>query len=311
MREGKRCDYLVFDISNLLHRTFYAQTNEDHTTIAGLACHMALTTLNKYYKQYRPKKVVMAFDRSSWRKQYTTQHPDLKPYKGNRRQDMSPSQQAKYTKFIEHLGEFEQLIIQYTTIISLVGELLEADDLIAGFVQMHQDSNIVVISADSDLAQLLQSDNIQLISPITDKPQDTLKKYDNDADYYLFHKCVRGDSTDNIQSAYPRVHSSKIKDVYENGTSGDGVKYINFMKTGWINQDNKAFVVEDMFKHNRVLIDLTYQPPHIRDAMRTTIETELNTSKKFSYFHILKFVGKYELNKIKDNIDNFVPMMSL
>ena len=311
MREGKRCDYLVFDISNLLHRTFYAQTNEDHTTIAGLACHMALTTLNKYYKQYRPKKVVMAFDRSSWRKQYTTLHPDLKPYKGNRRQDMSPSQQAKYTKFIEHLGEFEQLIIQYTTIISLVGESLEADDLIAGFVQIHPEHNITIISADSDLAQLLKFPNVQLISPMTDKPQTTLKDYDHNPDYYLFHKCVRGDGTDNIQSAYPRVHSTKIKEVYEDKISGDGVKYTNFMKNTWTNQDKKMFIVEDMFKHNQVLIDLEHQPDNVKEMMWSTIERELDTRKKFSYFHILKFVGKYELNKIKDNIDNFVPMMSL
>ena len=199
------CEYLIFDISNLLYRSFYAQTGEDDTTLAGLACHMALMTLNKYYKQYRPKKVVMAFDRSSWRKEYTAEHDYLKPYKGNRRQDMTPAQQAKFERFKNHLAEFESLIIKHTTIITLWGDRLEADDLIAGFVQRPSEKNITIISADSDLAQLMKHENVTVVSPITDKIQTTLEKFENDPEYYLFHKCIRGDITDNVQSAYPRV----------------------------------------------------------------------------------------------------------
>ncbi len=63
--------YLVFDISNLLYRTFFAHHTEDDITIAGLATHSALLVLNKYYRQYKPHKIVMAFDNESWRKDYT------------------------------------------------------------------------------------------------------------------------------------------------------------------------------------------------------------------------------------------------
>lgn len=308
-RPKQDCDYLVFDISNLLYRTFYAQTGEDDTTLAGLACHMALTTLNKYYKQYKPNKVVMAFDRSSWRKEYTAKHDFLKPYKGNRRTNMTESQQLKFERFVAHLKEFETLIIDHTTIITLYGDRLEADDLIAGFVQQ-TDANVVIISADSDLAQLMKHDNVTLVSPATDKVQDTLKKYENDPEYYLFHKCIRGDSTDNIQSAYPRVRSVKIKEVYDDAINGDGYKHINFMKEKWTDQLKREFIVADMFKHNQILIDLEKQPTDIRLIMDSTLSQELTLKKKFSYFHILKFVGKFKLDKIRDNIDTFVPMLS-
>lgn len=294
----------------MLYRTFYAQTNEDDETIAGMAAHMALTTLNKYYKQFKPNKVVMAFDRSSWRKEYTAEHNFLKPYKGNRRQDMSQSQQAKYERFMNHLAEFEALITQHTTITTLYGDKLEADDLIAGFVQMHPDDELIVISADSDLAQLMKHDNVTLISPATDKEQTTLSKFDNDAEFYLFQKCIRGDTTDNIQSAYPRVRSTRIKEVYDDALNGDGYKFVTFMKETWTDQNNRTFTVEEMFKHNQALIDLEKQPDYIRELMTTTINTELNLSKQFSYFHLLKFIGKYKLVKIKESVELFIPMLS-
>lgn len=311
MIKKQGCDFLCFDISNLLHRTFFAQTNENDETLAGMASHMALTTLNKYYKQFKPrKKVVMCFDRSSWRKEYTSERPFLKPYKGNRRKDMTPAQQAKYERFLSHLAEFESLIIQHTTIVALVGEGLEADDLLAGFVQMHPNDEIIIISTDSDLAQLLKHANVRLISPAIDSDQKTLDKFDGDPDYYLFQKCVRGDITDNIQSAYPRVRSTRIKEIYENAVDGDGYKFVNFMKETWTDHMKRTFTVEEMFRHNQTLIDLEKQPSEIRELITATLEEELNMKKQFSYFHILKFIGKYELVKIKENIENFIPLLS-
>jgi hypothetical protein len=304
------CDYLVLDISNLLHRTFFAQTGEDDTTLAGLACHMALTTLNKYYKKFRPRKrVVMCFDRSSWRKEYTAKHDFLKPYKGNRRKDMTPAQKAKYERFVNHLGEFESLIINHTKVATLFGDRLEADDLIAGFVQQEPNDNIVIITADSDMAQLLKYDNVELISPITDKRQATLDKYDGDPEYYLFVKCIRGDISDNVASAFPRVRETKIRAAYDSVLE-DGYHYTNFMSETWTDQNSRTFTVGEMFKHNQVLIDLECQPDDIKQAVTTVIAEELSRKKQFSYFHILKFIGKYKLEKLAENIETFIPMLS-
>lgn len=297
--------YLVFDISNILYRTFHHQPDEDDITLAGLAAHSALMTLNKYYRQHKPNKIVMCFDGESWRKGYTAQFPYLKPYKGNRRQNMTPSQQAKYIRFITHLSDFKELITNHTTVTALYHPNLEADDLIAGFVQQHQEDDCIIISADSDLAQLQRYSNVTLISPATDKIQATLDKYDNDPLYYLFQKCIRGDSTDNIQSAYPRVRSTRIKEVFE-----DTFKRTNFMKEEWTNQHGETFTVEQMFDHNVILIDLEKQPEEFKTAITDTITTELENKKKFSYFHILKFLGKYQLTKIKENLDNFLPILS-
>lgn len=301
--------YLVFDISNLLYRTFFVQRDEDDVTIAGLATHSALVTLNKYFKHHKPDKVVMAFDRQSWRKEYTAS--DLcvskKPYKGNRRKDMTPAQTLKYERFIAHLREFEQMIAEHTTIISLYGEKLEADDVIAGFCQRFKDSDddqIVLVSSDSDMLQLLRYPNLTIINPADDKVQ-RLVDYADDPLYYLFTKCIRGDSTDNVQSAYPRVHTTRLKKAFE-----DPFERVQLMKSTWTNQNSTTFRVEDLYNENQLLIDLEKQPTDIRALIERSVTEALEKDRQFSLFFLLKFIGKYKLTKIKESIDNYVPLLS-
>jgi len=311
--------YLVFDISNMLYRTFFSHTHESDETIAGLATHTGLVTLNKYFKMFKPDKVVMAFDRRSWRKTYTASDACISklPYKGNRRQDMTQSQKEKYQRFMNHMKEFEKLIFEYTTIISLVEDNLEADDLIAGFCQVNtsEDDEIIIISTDSDLLQLCTQSNVRVISPATDKEQ-SLEDYDGDAAYYVFQKCLRGDSTDNVQSAYPRVRSTRIKKAYT-----DPFERVQLMKETWkgmiaVEKDGETvheqveFKVEDLFEENQLLIDLTMQPPVIRELIEKSVREAIAKKRTFSMFFILKFIGKLKLNKIKESIDQYIPLLS-
>jgi hypothetical protein len=299
----------VFDISNILYRTFFAQKDETDEVLAGLATHSALTTLNKYFKMYKPTKgVVMAFDRSSWRKVYTASDACLSklPYKGKRRQDMSPSQKEKYARFMDHLKEFELLIIEHTTIATLAYDSLEADDLIAGFCQLHADADepIIVVTADSDMLQLAKNPGVTVVSPATDKPQ-SLDDYFNDPEFYVFMKCIRGDPTDNVQSAYPRVYATRIKKAYD-----DPFERVQLMKETWTNPDGVEFVVEDLFKENELLINLEKQPEDIRDLIEAVVTVSMARQRQFSMFHIMKFIGKYKLNRIKDSIDQYIPLLS-
>jgi hypothetical protein len=313
--------YLVFDISNLLYRTFFVQRQEDDETLAGLATHTALVMLNKYYKQHRPDKVVMVFDRKSWRKDYTASDACIskKPYKGNRRQDMTPAQQLKYQRFLTHMREFEALIAEQTTIVTLVEDMLEADDLIAGFCQIEasDDNEIVIISTDSDLLQLMQYTNVRIVSPATDKEQ-TLSEFDGDPLFYVFQKCIRGDSTDNVQSAYPRVRMDRIKKAFT-----DPYERVQLMNETWtapgpvVTDENGEEVVSkitykvaDLFDENEKLINLAKQPPNIRKLILESVSESLDKKRQFSMFFILKFLGKYKLVKIKESLDQYIPMLS-
>lgn len=301
--------YLIFDISNLLYRTFFVQRQEDDETLAGLATHSALTMLNKYYKQFKPDQIVMAFDSSSWRKEYTASDACIskQPYKGHRRKDMTPSQRAKYERFINHLKEFEAMISNHTTVITLKADQLEADDLIAGFIQIHadEDNHIILISTDTDFLQLKKHPNVDIISPATGKAAD-LSEWNGDAEYYLFCKCVKGDKqTDNVWPALPNVRKTRLEKAYN-----DPYERVQLMQERWKDPHGREFLVEELFRENQLLIDLEKQPNDIRRKIYETVVEAVERDRQFSLFFIMKFVGKYKLNKIKENIDQYLPMLS-
>jgi hypothetical protein len=304
---NNRPKYLVVDTSSLLYRTFFANKNEDELTASGLAHHSALITANKYYRKFRPEKMVFVFDRSSWRKKYTKSEACLskKLYKGNRHVNMTPREQQKFQQFMEHIKEFEQLLRQYTSCICLARDLLEADDLIAGFVEKHHDQGeIVVLSTDSDLIQLLRFDNTIVHDPSTDKDR-TLEQWGGDVNLFVFEKCLRGDLTDNVQSAYPRVRSTKIKQAYE-----DQYTQANLMNETWTNQLGVKYRVGDLFEENQLLMDLTKQPDNIRQKIFDTIELAKTNVGHFSHFHFLKHCGKYQLKNVANKVNDFVHMLS-
>lgn len=307
---------LVFDISNMLYRTFFAnKTKHSAEESAGLAHHSALITLNKYFRTYQPHKVVMAFDRTSWRKAYTLD-PDLclsqKPYKGNRRQNMTPAEKEMFAKFLQHLRDFEDMIARKTSVVCLAGDGLEADDLIAGVVEMFEDDEVIIVSADKDLIQLLRNDSVKLIDPATGKDRRQLLNddYGGDVDYFMFEKCIRGDPGDNVQSAFPGVRKTRIKKAY-----ADPYEKINLMNETWSlgesgTDDYREYTVKDLFEENILLMDLQAQPEPVKDRVRSTIEQSFSDPGTYSHFDFIKFLGKYDLKKISEQIDNFVKMLS-
>lgn len=303
-----KCDYLVLDITNLLFRSYYVQRDQPIEIISGMAILNIMNSVKKLYDEFKPTKLVMAFDRYSWRKDYTASAECIskKKYKGNRRIDQTEAQQQKYQEFKEHIKQFEELITHHTTIITLEADKLEADDIIAGFCQMyHKDNSIIVISADSDLSQLLQYENVNVITPATYKTH-LLEKYEDDPLFYLFQKCIRGDPTDNITSAYPRVRSKRLLECYN-----DPYLMTNLLNERWTDVNGDVYLVNDLFKENQLLIDLSKQPEYIKQLMTTTILDGMSIQKKFSLFHILKYLGSLNLQKMVQQIDKFIPVLSL
>lgn len=298
---------LMFDGSNILYKTFYANTNEDALTVTGLAHHAALTTLNKYHKMYKPNTTIVAFDRSNWRKDYTKTDKCVsgKLYKGNRRLTMTPKQQEKYEIFCEHVTEFEMMLREQTGIVTLAGDKLEADDLMAGVVELfHQTHDIVIVSADKDLMQLLRYKSVVLIDPATGKPR-TLVEYNMDADLFMFVKCIRGDAGDNVQSAFPRVRMTRIKQAYT-----DPYERANLMEETWTDAEGRELKVRDLFAENELLMDLFKQPKPIRRQILQTVDEGFDNRGRFSMFHFLRFCGKYELKNITNSVEQFTKMLS-
>ncbi len=330
-----RKKYLVFDISNVLYRTFFANKQHDVDTSTGLAHHTALMSMNKFFKQFKPDKVVMAFDRHSWRKIYTATDECLtsKKYKGNRRLKMTPKEKEKFERFCEHIKEFEEMMRKNTSVICLAGDDLEADDLIAGFVQAYGEDGqdeIIIVSRDRDLAQTLGKGkdqffpNVIQFDPFTGKQitiesaiRDCLKDKKNKlnlleehktVDFFLWCKSIRGDSGDHVQAARPGLRYPRIVEAYQ-----DDYARNKLLHETWTDQKDGQPVerlVKDMIKEGNLLMNLRKQPKHIRARMFTEILDEMESPGKFSYFEFMRFLGKYQMKEISKNLENFVQLLS-
>lgn len=294
---------LIFDGSNIAHRTFFAhQANpRDSSEASGLALHFALNTFNKYYKMYQPTMTFVAFDRPNWRKQYTQSGECLTKavYKANRRQNMTPAQVRMYEEFKTHLGELEDLFNNHTNIKVLAANLLEADDLIAGVCEMYPNDKIVIVSADGDYKQLLDNPNVRLVSPIEDKEQ-----LCEDTSWFMFEKCIRGDVGDNVKSAFPRVRTTRLERAF-----ADPLEYTLLMNETWT-VDGTTYKVGDLYKENNLLMNLRAQPDHIKTLIRETIEVAVNKQAKFNNFQFLKFCGRKQLVRIVEQSHNYIGLLS-
>lgn len=317
---------LVFDMSNMLYKTFYVNTANQNMTkdlLPKLAFHSSFITINKYYKLYKPDHVVFVFDRANWRKDHTMDENTYSKrlYKGHRRKQMTPSQKEIYEIFINFMNEFEQAVRDYTAIICMAGDKLEADDIIAGVcrkyggkdtaddnghteTELFDDHCVTIVSADKDMLQLLRYENVQIIDPTTGKNRELPEGEFGTVEYYLYEKYLRGDSGDNIPSAYPRYRTKKIQEAFL-----DSYKHTNLMNAEWVDADGDTIVVGDVVKENKLLVNLTHQPEHIQELIWKAIDEAMNNRNKYDYFNFLKFLGKNELKNLSNSLEHLMPLL--
>ena len=306
---------MIVDTANLLFRVAAAHGKYNNSGSpeeqAGLAMHMALNTLNKYFKKFKPDQLALTFEgHNNWRKEYTKSPNCIsgKVYKANRVKDPS------MIPFFELIGSFEQLAREHTSLVCLSNAHLEGDDLFAGYVQRFTEAGdeVIGISGDKDFVQLLKHKNFTLIDPDKGNPR---KVEDvcgvDDAEFFMFEKAFRGDKNDNVFPAYPRVQKKRLQKAYT-----DEYELVKLMNETWSfvdpeNGEEKTFRVGDLFEENMILMNLEAQPNHIKTIIKDTLDHELVHHGKFSFFHFQKFCGTYGLKQISENSTQFVNMFSV
>jgi 5'-3' exonuclease len=328
----KHVDNLIFDVSGMLYRTYHAlqatggksgksgirkqildeDDGDDLPDIGGMALHSALQSMNKSFKQFQPKRVVACFDTpGNWRKKYMESELAISrlKYKGNRRQNQTPAQQAAYFKFLEHINEFQELLAEMTGIIVLSAPLLEADDCIAGWVQAYPEEINVILTGDSDMHQLITE-----YTHVCDYKTAELIVMEDPA-YYVFEKCFRGDmQSDNVASAYPGIRSTRLQKAYVNK-----FELANILEEQWFNpvahpipaedEEPQIIKVKEILEENQMLIDLTKQPPAIRKLMDKVVTNNRNAVKKFDFWKFSAFCTRNKLVRISQDLQTFRPLL--
>lgn len=318
--------YLIVDTANTFFRARHAAHRQADTwDRLGFALHVTLASVAKCWREQKADHVVFCLEGRSWRKDY------YEPYKKNRavaRAAQTEAEQEEDRLFWETFDTLKLFLSERTNCTVLRHENLEADDLVAGWIQAHPQDHHTIVSSDSDFHQLLAenvnqyngiADELHTIkgifdkkgAPVIDKKTKTAKTIP-DPKWILFEKCMRGDTSDNIFSAYPGVRTKGTKNkigLQEAFADKDtkGFAWNNLMLQRWTDHNGEEHRVLDDYHRNVQLVDLTAQPADIKAKILETINNNsVKLQRPMVGAQFLKFCGKYDLIKMSERADDFV-----
>ena len=315
--------YILVDTANTFFRARHV-VRGDASEKVGMSLQIILNSVRKAWRDFGGKHVVFCLEGRSWRKDHYT------PYKRNRtdaRASLSPREAEEDKLFWETFDQFKDFITEKTNCTVLQHPQLEADDLIAGFIQSHPNDDHVIISTDGDFAQLIapnvkQYNGVMQITtthegyfdekgkPVVDKKTKQVKAAP-DPQWLLFEKCMRGDTSDNIFSAYPGVREKGTKNkvgLREAYADRDkkGYSWNNLMLQRWTDHNGTEHRVLDDYERNCTLVDLTAQPAEIKHKVDMAIHENISHKDVGQVgVRFMKFCGKYELNKLSESAEQY------
>jgi 5'-3' exonuclease len=317
--------YILVDTANTFFRARHAIRGSLEDKV-GMSIHTVLGSVRMAWKDFQGDHVIFCLEGRSWRKDYYA------PYKRQRtdaRAAHSPKEAEEEKVFWETFDQFKDFIINKTNCTVLHNPQLEADDLIAGWIQNHPEDTHVIISTDGDFAQLIapnvrQYNGVMQITtthegyfddkgkPVKDKKTGETKGAP-DPVWLLFEKCMRGDTSDNIFSAYPGVREKGTKnkvglrDAFSDRAS-KGYSWNNLMLQRWSDHEGVEHRVLDDYNRNVVLCDLTAQPVNIKELIKDTIQTATTADKNIPQvgIRLLKFCAEFDLQKVSEQVTSYV-----
>lgn len=316
--------YILVDTANTFFRARHV-VRGDISEKVGMSLHVILNSVRKAWKDFNGGHVIFCLEGRSWRKDY------YEPYKRNRQvaRDALSAKDAEEDKvFWETFDDFKDYIHEKTNCTVLQHPNLEADDLIAGWIAAHPNDNHVVISTDGDFAQLIAPNVKQYngVSGVTtthegyfdekgkrvkDKKTGQEKPAPN-PEWLLFEKCMRGDTSDNVFSAFPGVRTKGTKnkvgltEAFED-RNAKGWAWNNLMLQRWVDHEGVEHRVLDDYARNVTLCDLKAHPAEPQQWINETIQAEIAKEKNISQvgIRLIKFCATYDLIKVSEQAQSY------
>ncbi len=317
-------NYILVDTANTFFRARHV-INGDADIKLGMAFHITLNSIRKAWQQFNGSHVIFCLEGRSWRKDFYA------PYKAQRaatRAAHTEKEADEEKVFWEAFDTFKDFINEKTNCTVMQHPQLEADDLIAGWIQSHPSDNHIIISTDTDFLQLI-APNVKQYNGVmectithegyfNDKgkyiidKKTQLPKAAPNPEFLLFEKCMRGDTSDNVFSAYPGVRtkgtSKKVglTEAFEDRMN-KGYSWNNLMLQRWTDHNGVEHRVLEDYERNRRLIDLAHQPEDIKQLINETIATGIKADKNVGQvgIRLMKFCNLYDLKKIADQAQSY------
>lgn len=330
------------------HNLFYRQVNMTNPALGidsmiGMALHLILNSMKKEYNKWNGTHTVMFLEGRSWRKKI---YPGYKADRAVKFALQTEKEKEDHNMLVEAFDDFKDYVVEKTNVTVVHNPQAEADDMIAIWIEAHPDDQHVLISTDSDFFQLLKFPNLTIYDPVkdilirqdgvyTEEGARLAFHLDSNArmkvgkedpnfvcdpdwfNYGLFLKCIRGDKTDNIFSAYPGVREKGtkntigIKEAYADMNT-KGFNWNNFMLQKWTDHEEVEKRVKDQYEMNKKLIDLSEIPDDIKASCLESIAEQTSkppVSAPEVGHGFMKFCARWDLKKIGNSAEAFMPML--
>lgn len=314
--------YILVDGLNLFYRARHSVRGDIDMQL-GMSMHITLSSIKKAWFDFGGDHVIFCTEGRSWRKDY---YPRYKRNRKEVQKARTPKEQEEDELFFEVFNEFQEFVKEKTNCTYLQHPQLEADDLIAGWIQSHPGDNHIIVSTDSDFVQLIAT-NVKQYNGVTGVTTTHDGFYDDrgkrvkdrktgkekpapDPEWLLFEKCIRGDQSDNIFSAYPGVRKKGSKnktgmiEAFED-RNNKGFTWNNFMLQKWADHEGVEHRVLDDYQRNVQLIDLTAQPDDIKEVIVDTILGVEPKQVPQVGVNLMKFCAKWRLQRVSDQAESF------
>jgi len=314
--------YIVIDTQNLFMRVRHGIRAPDIDQQIGMALHIIFNSVKKVWNEFNGTHTVFCLEGRSWRKDF---YP---PYKANRKVAAAKRSEREVEEdkvFFESMDEFIKFVTDQTNCTVLRHPNAEADDMIARWIALHPDDQHVVISSDSDFQQLIAK-NVVIYNGIAGLLYTHEGIFDKDGkiaknkqgadlavpnpEWLLFEKCMRGDDSDNVMSAFPGVRKTKLEAAFQDRHT-KGYVWNNLMLSKWLDHENVEHRVRDDYERNRQLIDLTQQPIDLIEKFdRVIIESTNKEPRKQIGINLMRFCNVHGLVRIEKQVGEFSSTLS-
>lgn len=248
MEQNKQQHILAYDLSNLAY--IAAHGLEKGFELRPDGADQLREQIEQYarylYRQLVSDKVIFACDSHTyWRR-------DIYPeYKGHREE----TELKRCVRDAIHLFKSEKANVCCEV------EGAEADDVMYA-LSTFDSVRLTIVSMDGDFQQLLGK-SVRLYNP----RQKRFEKATPNVKFDLFVKCFRGDRSDNIPSAYPRISRKRLWQAYN----------FEHEKTRVLGTElTPGERVEKQFVLNQTLIDLSQLPSALLAQLQSQLKQKLS-----------------------------------
>ena len=189
---------VLFDISNYIHRAYHSlpvekfkRKKDDLATNAVFGTtKMMINLLNNLKWDYENIYPIACFDTAKSKLSRTSMDSSYK------------SQRPSAPNDLKHQFNWVRKLIEVMNIPQVEHINYEADDVIASLVKKYENENILIVSNDKDMNQLLTKPNIKVLHPTLNKyitSKEVFEKFNVIPQHFTLYQAMVGDKVDNIK----------------------------------------------------------------------------------------------------------------